>query len=291
MPPSPQDPSLEHIAEEIYAPFLVGVFFSTLLYGINVVQVFTYYGHSSKKDSSWLRGLVFFLFICVTASTALNMVAVYLPLIRKFGQVDRVLPLYLRTEPMMTSIVSMPVQLLMAWRIMIVTQTRVWTCIIVVISLVSFGTSISTTVYLELRPAFSQFPSFRASPVTWLVSSAVADVLITGVLVYSLHEKKSGFNTSLDLYVNHIIRLTIQTGALTALFTLSDALVFIAVKDTTIFFAWGLSLSKLYLSTILSSLNARDTWRDGANALYPSDLNELPGSHGPIRFRATSPKF
>ncbi|KAJ7590142.1 hypothetical protein C8J56DRAFT_1163786 [Mycena floridula] len=192
----------------------------------------------------------------------------------------------LRTEPIMTSIVSMPVQLLMAWRIMIVTQTRVWTWIIVVISLVSFGASIATTVYVELKPAFSQFPSFRASPVTWLVSSAVADVLITGVLVYSLHEKKSGFNTSLDVYVNHIIRLTIQTGALTALFTLSDALVFVAVKDTTIYFAWDLSLSKLYLSTILSSLNARDTWRNGANALYPSDLDELPEFHAPIRFRA-----
>ncbi|KAJ7585318.1 hypothetical protein C8J56DRAFT_892940 [Mycena floridula] len=191
MPPSLQDPSLQHIAGEI--------------------------------DSIWLRGLVVFLFICVTASTALNMVAVYHPLIRKFD---------LRT-----------------------------------------GASIATTVYMELKPEFSQFPSFRASPVTWLVSSAVADVLITGVLVYSLHKKKSGLNTCLDVYVNHIIQLTIA---------LSEALVFVAVKDTTIFFAWDLSLSKLYLNTILSSLNARDTWKNGANALYPSDLDDLPELHAPI---------
>ncbi|KAJ7579926.1 hypothetical protein C8J56DRAFT_1105000 [Mycena floridula] len=202
MPPSLQDPSLQHIAGEM------------LLLTMDV------------RRKEILFGFEGWLFSSLSASqpvTALNMVAVYHPLIRKFD---------LRT-----------------------------------------GASIATTVYMELKPEFSQFPSFRASPVTWLVSSAVADVLITGVLVYSLHKKKSGLNTCLDVYVNHIIQLTIA---------LSEALVFVAVKDTTIFFAWDLSLSKLYLNTILSSLNARDTWKNGANALYPSDLDDLPELHAPI---------
>ncbi|KAJ7574887.1 hypothetical protein C8J56DRAFT_1064296 [Mycena floridula] len=233
MPPSLQDAtpsSLQDLAGEIYGPLLVGVFFSTALYGVNVVQAFTYYGHSSKRDSFWIRGLVLFLFVCVTVNTSLNMVAMYQALIKQFGLIDPVMPLYLRTDPIMTCIVSMPVQVLMAWRIMVITETRVWTCIIMLISMVSFVASIRTTIEVALKPAFSQFAGFRASPVTWLVSSAAADVIITGVLVYSLHTRRSGFDTSLDAYVNRIIRLTIQTGALTAVFALSDALVFVILK-------------------------------------------------------------
>ncbi|KAJ7588822.1 hypothetical protein C8J56DRAFT_50659 [Mycena floridula] len=258
-----------------FGPLMVGVFFSTMLYGVNVVQAFTYH-ETSKKDSRWLRVMVLLLFLLVTVHTALNMLIVYQPLVQHFGQTE-VLgqpPLYLRFDPILGGMISTPIQIFMAWRIMVITQTRLWFCIIAGTALISLGGSTWTTVFALLRSSFSEFSqslASRAAPMTWLLSSAICDTLITGVLVHSLHVRKSGLNTPLNAYVNHIIYLTIQTGALTTLFAVTAAFVFLILKDSTISFSWDLSLSRLYLMTILSSLNARDVWKNGGdNALYPS---------------------
>ncbi|KAJ7588272.1 hypothetical protein C8J56DRAFT_941253, partial [Mycena floridula] len=245
--------------------------------------MFTYHEKSSKRDPIWTRGLVLCLFLCITLVTAFNMVAIYKSLVQQFGQLHPQIPFYLRPEPVMIGIISTPVQLLMAWRIMVITETRLWTYIIVAIAMLSFSASICTTIQSSFMPNVSQFAEFRIASITWLVSSAIADLIITGVLVYSLHVRKSGYNTSLDTYVNHVIRgtiLTVQTGTLTAMFAFSDTLVFAALKDTTINFAWGLALPNLYISTILSSLNARDSWTNRENALLPTSSNDSHSQSG-----------
>ncbi|KAJ7577123.1 hypothetical protein C8J56DRAFT_1061266 [Mycena floridula] len=276
-----QDVSLtDHHAEEIYGPILVGVFLSTVLYGVNIVQMFTYNEKSSKRDSIWTRGLVLCLFLCITLKTAFNMLAVYQPLVQQFGDLHPELPFYLRSDPVLTAIISTSVQALMAWRIMVVTETRLWSFIIVAMAMLSFGSSMWTTIAFAFKPAVSQFSEHPTALIIWLVSSATADLMITGVLAYSLHVRKSGYNTSLDTYVNHIIRLTTQTGALTTIFALSDALVFSALEDTTICFPWGLALPYFYISTILSSLNARDSWTNSGNALLPASSNDVHSQSG-----------
>ncbi|KAJ7575939.1 hypothetical protein C8J56DRAFT_974148 [Mycena floridula] len=269
MLPTSQDVShTNHLAEEIYGPMLVGVLFSTLLYGM-----FTYHETSSKKllyrDSIWTRGL-----------TAFSMISIYQPLVQQFdidlGNLHPQLPL---CKPgRILGIISTSVQLLMAWRIMVVTETRLWTCIIVSIAMLSLGASMWTTIEGSLKPAFSQLAEIRAAPIIGMLSSATADLIITGVLVYSLHVRKSGYNTSLDTYVNRIIRLTVQTGALTTIFSLSGALVFVILK--VFCFAWDMSLSNLYISTILSSLNARDSWTNRGNARLPASSNDSHSQSG-----------
>ncbi|KAJ7588358.1 hypothetical protein C8J56DRAFT_941443, partial [Mycena floridula] len=240
--------------------------------------MFTYHERSSKRDSIWTRGLVLCLFLCLTLKAAFNMVAVYQPLVQQFGELHPRLPFYLRPGLCISSgIISTPVQLLMAWRIMVVTGTRLWMYIIVAVAMLSFGASIGITVEVSFKFDVSQFAELRIASI-WLVPSAIADVIITGVLVYSLHVRKSGYNTSLDTYVNYIIRLTVQTGALTSIFALSDALVFVLLKVFS--FAWGLALPNLYISTILSSLNARDSWTNRGNVLLPASSNDIQSQSG-----------
>ncbi|KAJ7588299.1 hypothetical protein C8J56DRAFT_941298 [Mycena floridula] len=285
MLPAPRDISpTNHLTEGIYGPMLVGVFLSTLLYGM-----FTYHEKSSKRDSIWTRGLVLCLFLCITLKTSFNMVAIYQCLVQQFdtdlGQLLPQIPFCNKLMPD-NGIISTAVQLLMAWRIMVVTETRLWTCIIMTVAILSFGASICATIESALEPNFSQIAHLRAAPMTWLVSSAIADLIIAVVLVYSLHVRKSGYNTALDTYVNHIIRLTAQTGALTAIFALCYALVFIIAKLLCIdmllksCLVWGLALPNLYINTILSSLNARDSWTNRGNALLPASSNDSYSQSG-----------
>ncbi|KAJ7584505.1 hypothetical protein C8J56DRAFT_951193 [Mycena floridula] len=269
-----------HLAEKIYGPILVGVLLSTLLYGVCMFLPASSTNHSDQslcRDSVWTRGLVLCLFLCITLKTAFNMVSIYQALLQQFGQPHPQLPF---CKPgMILGMISTPVQLLMAWRIMVVTETRLWTCIIVAVAMLSFGASICATIQAASRPASSPLAVLPIAPMTWLVSSAITDLIITGVLVYSLHVRKSGYNTSLNTYVNHIIRLTAQTGALTAIFALSDALVFVILEPMCIdlslnsCFVWDLALPNLYISTILSLLNARDSWTNRGNALLPASSN------------------
>ncbi|KAJ7576696.1 hypothetical protein C8J56DRAFT_972587, partial [Mycena floridula] len=142
-----------------------------------------------------------------------------------------------------------------------------------------FGTSICITIEASFKLDVSQFSELRiVIGIIWLVSSAIADLIITGVLIYSLHVRKSGCNTSLDAYVNRIIRSTAQTGALTTIFALTDALVFVILK--VFHLSLGLALPYFYISTILSSLNARDSWINRENVLLPASSNDIRSQSG-----------
>lgn len=48
------------------------------------------------------------------------------------------------------------------------------------------GGSIWSTIVISVKPVVSHFDEYHAAPIIWLLSSAIADLLITGVLIYSL---------------------------------------------------------------------------------------------------------
>ncbi|KAI1797231.1 hypothetical protein LXA43DRAFT_1057036 [Ganoderma leucocontextum] len=58
---------------------------------------------------------------------------------------------------------------------------------------------------------------FQVVGILWLVGAALADVLITTALLWHLRTHKTGMLATDDL-INKIIRLTVQTGLITALF-------------------------------------------------------------------------
>jgi hypothetical protein len=119
-----------------------------------------------------------------------------------------------------------------------------------------------TSLALTFTPRLADIPSIRLGPTLWLMSSAVCDVMITTCLVWSLvslsifgrcndpkqpqSTKKTGFK-DMDSYLTHVIRrmdsydllhvlcqslsplVAIQTGALTSVATMGDAIVFLSL--------------------------------------------------------------
>ncbi|KAJ7577201.1 hypothetical protein C8J56DRAFT_971291 [Mycena floridula] len=291
MLPAPRDVSpTNHLAEGVDGPILVGVFFSTVLYGVNIVQRFIWTrGLVVSEQMCWSTLMfrkVLCLFLCITS----RLHSIWLLYINLLSS-NLVGPPHLRRHPLLIDIdlghlhsettfwdLSTPVQLLMAWRIMVVTETRLWTCIIVAIAMLSFGRCINIlTIQVSFKPNVSHVHELRAPALTWLVSSAVTDLIITGVWLFT--GRKSGYNTSLDTYVNRIIRLglvTIPNWCIDNHIALSDALVLIVLKaypSTAAFLGFGTPY--LYISTILSSLNARDSWTNSENALLPASSNDV----------------
>ncbi|KAF8167049.1 hypothetical protein K438DRAFT_247458 [Mycena galopus ATCC 62051] len=239
-------PALPNV-ELSYGPMLIGVFFNMILYGV-------------------LVGQVGFLFFVETANTTLDMAMMYQPLILEYGQKLVFFPIVFMTEPLCVVLVSMPIQIFFAWRIHQLTKSLWIPAIISVLAVASFAGGVWTATMVQILREFAKKPLLHNSALLWFLAACVADILIT----VSLRQKKTGFSTT-DSVLDKIIRTTIQTGMITALFSILDVACFMVLPHyavacsvinntpltSTIDFVWDLSLSKLYSNCLMSTLNAR----------------------------------
>jgi len=266
---------------------LVGVFFNCILFGVMVMQAFIYF-QTYKGDQTWIRWFVFYLIIAETVNTCCDMYLIYQPLVQEFGTVTALtyFPMMLAASPIVTVCVSTPVQIFTAWRISVVSQKKFIAIIICLFALLSFVGAFWVGVQVVTFKLFARKLSFQFNlpGVIWFVASAVADLLITVTLVFSLRARKTG-HSSTNISINRIIRLTIQTGLTTLVFALADLLSFTISPQTAENFVWDFSISKLYTNALLSTLNARVGWNnlntgdhDPENVLFGDSTTQV-GSH------------
>ncbi|RXW24353.1 hypothetical protein EST38_g1478 [Candolleomyces aberdarensis] len=220
----------------------------------------TYLGQDQRVDTYW-NAKVLFLFVAETANTILNIHMIYEPLILNYGSQAAVtfFPIMLAADPILTVIISTPVQIFIAWRIRIVSKATWISIIIFLLALTAFSGGIWLSVTVVHIRRFSRKPELHWPALVWLLSSAIADILITVSLVYHLSRRKTGFSGT-DTAINKIIRLTIQTGMVTAIFVTLDVICFLVLPHTTINFVWDFALCKLYTNALMSTLNARAGW-------------------------------
>ncbi|KAF4588562.1 hypothetical protein EYR40_010115 [Pleurotus pulmonarius] len=188
-----------------------------------VVQSFIYY-QTYKNDKKWVRYLILYLFLAETLNTALIMCTMYEPLVLRYGTKEGVTKIPI--NPFVTVFISTPIQLFFAWRIRIISQSKVLTVIISFFSLSSFIGGIAAPIATKVTDStsYDRLPRIAPTIITWLTSAATTDIIIAVSLVYHLYRMKTGVRSTDDL-VNRIMRLTIQTGMITALFATLDVIV------------------------------------------------------------------
>ncbi|KAJ7457859.1 hypothetical protein FB451DRAFT_1564162 [Mycena latifolia] len=291
--PAPPTPASAPNVELLFGPMLIGVLLNTTLYGVSLVQMLMYYTRY-KRDRKWFRYLALYLLIAETANTVFNIGLIYEPLIMRYGQLESFLCVILRpglysvplcgavltlkyrctADAAVTVAISTPVQLFIAWRVKMLTQSYFFPTLIALLSVISLGGGISVTLVVSLHPDYACFGHFHLFSIIWLSSTAACDVTLSGALIYSLYTRKTGGRTT-DRYVDKIIRLTVQSGSITAVTALLDLLVFLFTPGTTLLFIWAFPLPKLYTNALLSTqairLNARP-WKDDAPSRYTVNM-------------------
>jgi len=197
-----------------------------------------------------------------TANWVCDVGLIYEPLVIRYATPEALLtsPIMLRPDAVLTVLISTPIQLFIAWRVRVVTSSILLPVLISIFAICSLGGGIATTIIVTLHPRFADFGQFHPEVITWLVSSASCDVFLTGSLVYSLWKRKTNI-VSTDSYLNKIIRLTVQTGLITATGSLADMILYVTLGNTTLNFMVDFPLSKLYTNSLISTLNARP-WRE-----------------------------
>ncbi|KAJ7031068.1 hypothetical protein C8F04DRAFT_1112169 [Mycena alexandri] len=257
--------------ELLFGPLLIGVLLGTAVYGVMAVQMLRYY-QMYKKDAHWIRYFLLYLFIVESVNLAVQIGIVYEPLIVRYGS-----HLNFPSSLFITSVMaSTPIQLFTAWRISVITGSIVIPLLISALAVVSFGGAVLVTIFVTIRNEFQEFQSFSWAVIIWLISSAVVDVLIAAKLTHSLSTRRTGFS-AMDGQINRLIRLTVQTGAITAIVALVDVILFLAFPVGRLFhrhqFIVDFPLPKLYAICLLSTLNARSRGRtEDAEQRMPNAL-------------------
>jgi hypothetical protein len=261
-----------------YGPMLIGVFINMILYGILIVQTYSYY-QTYKKDAAWIKYLVLYLFIIESVNTGCDIAMMYQPLIAEFGQPDatKFFPTMFAAEPIAIVMVSTPIQLFFAWRIKLLTKNNYLPAIIALFAIISLAGGVWTTAMIVKLKLFSRKPELHEPALLWFLAACVSDILITVALVVTLSKRRTGFEATDDA-ISKIIRMTVQTGMLTALFAVGDVVFFMTLPHTALNFLWDLALSKLYANCLLSTLNARAGLSEKSSSGYSNNHHGLSSS-------------
>lgn len=247
------------IAEDEQGPMFIGFIFNTTLLGLLSLQVHAY-SRAYKSDAQWIRIFVYSLYTINVLNTVFIAIYLYTAVIIHFGDEH-----YLATAtwafdttPAMTGIIAAMVQLFYAWRLTILTRSFTVPAAIVVTTLLGLVGALVTTYYCTSFMYFEDFVEFKAWPIVWLISGCVSDVIITISLVCHLQRHKTGDKRT-DALVDKIVRLTVPTGALTAVVAIVAICVYLVpgIHPAGLHHLFNFPLSKLYSVSLMSSLTSR----------------------------------
>ncbi|GLB38356.1 hypothetical protein LshimejAT787_0502210 [Lyophyllum shimeji] len=232
-------------AQIAHGPMFIGTVLNVLLYGITIAQIYLYQ-NSFNRDGLYIRSFVYVLFLGDTIQTVFTVMYLYDSVILNFGNTTYLMTgdWIFSTDPALTGILGVSV---------------LTALIILLCAASSILMGIATAVAIGMVPMFLEFQKFKVVVIIWLVSASFADMIITSSLVIYLRRHRTGFKRT-DTHIDRIIRLTVQTGLITAVWAFVDLMVYL-LNPTGLHLIFNFPLSKLYTNSLMSSLNARTFWQ------------------------------
>ncbi|KAJ7113205.1 hypothetical protein C8R44DRAFT_631525 [Mycena epipterygia] len=229
--------------EFMFAPLFIGVIVNALLLGVFIVQVHSYFRLqrasvptpvfspplvTASSDFGWTRYLIYYLILMELINTVCDVGLIYEPLITLYSALFCApAPSFLAADPVITTLISTPTQLFMAWRIRRLTRSNWLSGLVALLAFASLVGGIAATIAVATHREFAQL-AFAEAPLTlWLTSTAFADFFVTTCLVNFLWKKQTGFQTQTDSVTDKIIFFTVQTGMLTSFAAIADVSLFL----------------------------------------------------------------
>jgi hypothetical protein len=260
-------------------PLFIGTVLNWALLGTLAVQVFIYF-LAFPNDHRFSKILV----ASIVLAELLQTLGDSRDTIRMFGAgwgnpefLDKVGWAWF-SVPVLGSAIAAAGQMFFAWRIYIISNKGLLApCVIAIVTAVQLGAGIWSGVEISRAGKFSvlQFDRFR-SPVVWLAATALSDFLIVaGTSFYVLKGRQPGFRRGTDAVIFRIIRVTVETGLVCALFALIDLSMYVSFKGNNYHLAVCIWLSKVYSNSILVILNSRASIAHAPATQVSSQMTEV----------------
>ncbi|KAI9067888.1 hypothetical protein FKP32DRAFT_1672611 [Trametes sanguinea] len=261
-----------------FGAMLIGSYIGFIIYGLNLYQTFHYF-KAFPNDRLYLKILVGAVLVLETWHTALCMHTCYHYLVTSYfnppALLEGCVPINLACIAAGLSIITCQtffvrrVYLIVGWRWRILIAAVIVFLLAELARAIS-GLAIAATIETFLKPTFAQFEHF-----TWIISvafgfSAVADIILTTVLICALRKCRTGIKST-DSLLDTLILYAISTGLLTGVFDLLTFIFALIWPNDLIFFGIDIVATKLYPTSLLTALNARHMLAkqsSGAAAIY-----------------------
>lgn len=286
-----------------YGVALPGVFVGSIVYGSTIMQLIHYF-RTFRSDGIRIRGLVLFTFGWDSIQLGILLYLIYQVTITHwgdgaiffFGPEANSLDRLLAAHTFGTIFLVPSIQLFWlsrVWSLSKIPTTRFGRYrIAIVISLAAliigesavfllYGVQMTTHV-LRIADATTKVYTTAA-----LVMMSVTDIALTVAITVVLEQNRTGNTHRVDNIINPLIVYTLANGLLTTLLTLATLVSFLLQPLTWVWMAVFIVQERLYVNSLLASLNMRTASQDKPHVI---DLSELAFEKPPTRFTNSTPE-
>ncbi|PBK67746.1 hypothetical protein ARMSODRAFT_1020266 [Armillaria solidipes] len=245
--------------ERLSGPLVVAYLLHWGLFGTLSVQLYLYY-LAFPKDRKFTKYLVYGIYIIEFVQTMLFTHDAFAAFGYGFGDIEALTRMHSNwfTVPIMSAVAAGVGQVFYAYRIFILSKSRIVPLFVICVSLTSSVAAIITSVYSFPSDSVTEVNNRRMSIALgiWCGTSALCDIIIAICMTYYLMRSNTSFRPT-RILVSKLIRLTIETGTVTAVVVLLNLILFFAFPHQTFYGATSVIVPKLYANAILMVLNSR----------------------------------
>ncbi|KDR72599.1 hypothetical protein GALMADRAFT_755990 [Galerina marginata CBS 339.88] len=229
---------------------LLGVIFSSLLYGIMLTQTHKYY-QRFKKDPLLIKLLVFVVLILNTFSLVFVGHASWYYLVTTGPRIRSVWSL--NVEFALSMFMSAISEIFLTCRVYKLSRKNIWlTAPLLSVALLHFVSGEVAAIELMLLGKSATVLSAKVPSILRLSSAAVCDTAIAASLTYILHSKRTGFKRN-DKIINHLILFSINSGVFTSAISIASLITYVTIPKTWVYTALCFLISRLYATSFLCS--------------------------------------
>ncbi|KAK0241075.1 hypothetical protein EDD85DRAFT_1019950 [Armillaria nabsnona] len=274
--------------ERLSGPEIVAGLLHWGLFGTLSVQLYLYY-LAFPKDGTFTKSLVYGIYIVEFAQTMLVTHDAFAMFGYGFGDIETLTDMHFNwlTVPIMSAAAACVGQGFYAYRIFILSKSRIIPILVICVSLTSSVAAIITGVYSFQAGSIIKLNNRKTSVAVgiWCGASALCDIVIAICMTYYLMRRDTGFRQT-RILVTKLIRLTIETGSVTAVVALLNLILFYAFPRQTFYGTPALIMPKLYANTVYMVLNSRirilggrDTYTSSTDMIISAGSTMIRGTH------------
>jgi len=251
--------------QELTGPLIVAYLLHWGLFGALTIQTYLYY-EAFPNDRRNTKILVYGVYCLELVQTILVTFDSFRNFGYGFGNLKALTAMDFNwlNVPVMTAVVAFIGQSFYAYRIRILSRSLAMPILILAASITSSAAALATGAYSFIAGDIAKLNNHRTNVAVgvWCAGSAACDVLIALSMTYYLAKSDTGFRQTRVL-ISKLIRLTIETGTVTAVVALANMILFFVFPGKTYYATPAAVMPKIYANTILTVLNARMRIMDG----------------------------
>ncbi|KAJ4475530.1 hypothetical protein J3R30DRAFT_3706061 [Lentinula aciculospora] len=254
----------------------IGILIAGVLFGVITAQVYIHH-QSFPTESVWIKhGMVDFMWIIELGHTICVFHAIYFYTVTHFGDADalEILPASIGAAVVLHGIVLLIVQGFFTYRIALFTGKPyiipALSGVLMLCQMLAVYTLSAQLILVATKSLRDFMDKWEWLMFTVLILRAIADVLISGSLVYHLIHRRNGVLKSTVAVVDKLILWSIETGIVTSMLGFLSIIFYLTLKTTYAWLALLMFLPKVFSNAMLANMNSRVELRKMSHSVEDS---------------------